>query len=321
MHAMSEFVMASRRLFMHIGIDLGGTKIEGILLGPDGQELARRRVPSPRGSYPDTLGAIAALVHTLEAQGHARCTVGVGIPGALSPETGLVKTANSTWLIGHPLDRDLAVLLDRPVAVANDANCFTLSEATDGAGAGARVVFGVILGTGVGGCLTVDGRVLEGPHRIAGEWGHLPLPWPSADETPGPPCYCGRSGCVETWMSGPGWAAEFQRATGRTLTADALATAAQSGQDPEAAAAFDRYAGRLARGLAMIITLLDPDVIVLGGGVSNVGALYEAVPSRWSRWVFSDAVHTPLRPARFGDASGVRGAAWLGRTAATHPSA
>ena len=303
---------------MHIGIDLGGTKIEGILLAPDGQELARRRVLSPRGSYPDTLGTLAALVHTLESHAQTRCTVGVGIPGALSPETGLVKNANSTWLIGHPLDRDLATVLDRPVAVANDANCFTLSEATDGAGAGASVVFGVILGTGVGGGLTVEGRVLEGPHRIAGEWGHLPLPWPSADETPGPPCYCGRSGCVETWLSGPGWTSEFERATGRALTADALAAAAQSGQDPAATAALDRYVDRLARGLATIITLLDPDVIVLGGGVSNIEALYGSVPARWGRWVFSDAVHTPLRRARFGDASGVRGAAWLGRTTGVH---
>lgn len=297
---------------MHIGIDLGGTKIEGIRLDADGHERQRIRVPAPRGVYSDTLDALAHVVRTLEAPTGHTCTLGVGIPGALSPGSGLVKNANSTWLIGHPLGRDLASRLDRPVAVANDANCFALSEATDGAGAGAPVVFGVILGTGVGGGITVDGHVIEGPHRIAGEWGHLPLPWTTEEERPGPPCYCGRRGCIETWLSGPGWAADFQRTTGRVVTAQALAAAAEAG-DPEARVARERYAERLARSLALIITLLDPDVIVLGGGVSHVDALYTDVPALWSRWVFSDAVHTPLRRARFGDASGVRGAAWLGR--------
>jgi fructokinase len=297
---------------MHIGIDLGGTKIEGVLLDGDGQEQQRLRVPAPRGSYTETLDALAHMVRTLEPPEGPLCTVGVGIPGALSPGSGLVKNANSTWLIGHPLDRDLAARLGRPVAVANDANCFALSEATDGAGAGAPVVFGVILGTGVGGGLTVDGRVIEGPHRITGEWGHLPLPWPLRDEWPGPACYCGRSGCIETWLSGPGWAGDFQRTTGRVMTAHALARAADRG-DPEAHAARLRYVERLARSLALVITLLDPDVIVLGGGLSQIDALYAEVPAQWARWVFSDAVRTPLRRARFGDASGVRGAAWLGR--------
>jgi fructokinase len=297
---------------MHIGIDLGGTKIEGVRLDAEGQERQRLRIPAPHGCYADTVEAIARVVQTLEAPTGQTCTVGVGMPGALSPDTGLVKNANSTWLIGHPLDRDLSARLSRPVAVANDANCFVLSEATDGAGAGASLVFGVILGTGVGGGITVDGRVLEGPHRIAGEWGHLPLPWPSDAERPGPACYCGRSGCIETWLSGPAWAAEVQRTTGRLCTADAIADAARAG-DPVARAARDRYVERLARSLALIITLLDPDVIVLGGGVSQVEALYDEVPAQWARWVFSDAVHTPLRRARFGDASGVRGAAWLGR--------
>jgi fructokinase len=297
---------------MHIGIDLGGTKIEGVRLDAEGQERQRLRVPAPHGCCADTVETIARVVQTLEAPTGQACTVGVGMPGALSPGTGLVKNANSTWLIGHPLDRDLSARLRRPVAVANDANCFVLSEATDGAGAGASLVFGVILGTGVGGGITVDGRVLEGPHRIAGEWGHLPLPWPSDAERPGPACYCGRSGCIETWLSGPGWAADMQRTTGRLCTADAIADAARAG-DPVARAARDRYVERLARSLALIITLLDPDVIVLGGGVSQVEALYDEVPAQWARWVFSDAVHTPLRRARFGDASGVRGAAWLGR--------
>jgi fructokinase len=300
---------------MHIGIDLGGTKIEGVRLDAHGLEQQRIRVPAPRGSYAKTLDAITRVVRSLETHSGPPCTVGVGIPGALSPGSGLVKNANSTWLIGHPLNHDLASLLGRPVAVANDANCFALSEATDGAGAGARVVFGVILGTGVGGGITVDGRVIEGPHRIAGEWGHLPLPWTTDEERPGPECYCGRRGCIETWLSGPGWAADFQRTTGREVTAQALAAAADAG-DPDARAARSRYAERLARSLAVIITLLDPDVIVLGGGVSQVEALYAEVPSTWMRWVFSDAVHTPLRRARFGDASGVRGAAWLGRDAA-----
>lgn len=304
---------------MHIGIDLGGTKIEGVRLDAGGREQQRLRVPAPRGSYADTLDAIVGVVQALEHPAGLSCTVGVGIPGALSPGTGLVKNANSTWLIGHALDRDLAARLARPVAVANDANCFVLSEATDGAGAGAAVVFGVILGTGVGGGITVDGRVIEGPHRIAGEWGHLPLPWPTRDEHPGPPCYCGRTGCIETWVSGPGWAADFHRTTGRQMAADALAAAARDG-DPDAQASRDRYVDRLARSLALIITMLDPDVIVLGGGVSQVQALYDEVPARWARWVFSDAVNTPLRRAGFGDASGVRGAAWLGRAGAQRPS-
>ena len=295
---------------MRIGIDLGGTKIEGLALGDDGRELGRTRVATPRRDYDGTLAAIAGLVHTLEQQFGGPASVGVGIPGALSPATGLVKNANSTWLIGRALDHDLARVLGRPVRLANDANCFALSEATDGAAAGARVVFGVILGTGVGGGIVVDGRLLEGAHRIAGEWGHNPLPWPDADERPGPACYCGRHGCIETWLSGPALAHQFVTETGRALSPDAIAAEAAAG-GAAASRALALYANRLARGLASVINLLDPDVIVLGGGVSNIGMLYTAVPEQWRPYVFSDEVRTRLVAARHGDSSGVRGAAWL----------
>ena len=276
---------------MRIGIDVGGTKIEGILL--DGSvERARIRVPAPRDDYQGTIEAIAGLVARLEAD--ARCTVGVGIPGTLSPRTGLVKNANSTWLIGRPMQRDLEARLGQEVRLANDANCFTVSEAADGAAAGARVVFGVIVGTGTGGGLVVGGQVVTGPNAIAGEWGHNPLPWPRDDERPGPPCYCGKQGCIETFLSGPA----FERHFG--LRPDAAA-----GRVPEA------YIDRMARALASVINLLDPDVIVLGGGLSNLDALYEQVPARWDRWVFGGEVATRLVRARHGDSSGVRGAAWL----------
>ncbi len=295
---------------MKIGVDLGGTKIEAVALAGDGRELGRVRVATPRRDYDGTLDAIADLVRRLE-QGHGGpASVGVGIPGAISPATGLVKNANSTWLIGRAFDHDLADRLQRPVRMANDANCFALSEATDGAGAGAAVVFGVIIGTGVGGGIVVNGRLVEGAHRIAGEWGHNPLPWPRDEERPGPPCYCGRRGCIETFLSGPGLARDFAEATGRALEADQVAAAAAGG-DHDASAALDRYVDRMARALATVINLLDPDVIVLGGGLSNVGALYAAVPPRWLPHVFSDEVHTRLVRARYGDSSGVRGAAWL----------
>jgi len=290
---------------MRIGVDLGGTKIEVVCLDRDGGERLRRRRPTPRGDYDATLAAIAALVRDAQAEAGERCTVGVGIPGTVSADTGLVKNANSTWLNGRALGRDLEAALGRPVRVANDANCFALSEATDGAGAGFDTVFGVILGTGVGGGLVVGGRVLAGANGIAGEWGHDPLPWPGDDERPGPACYCGRSGCIETWLSGPALAREA-----RTRDARAAAEAAAAG-DPVAAAALERYVDRLARGLASVINLFDPHAIVLGGGLSNVEALYRRVPQAWGRHVFSDRVHTRLLRNRHGDSSGVRGAARL----------
>jgi fructokinase len=295
---------------MRIGIDLGGSKIEGIVFDADGRTICRRREATPGGDYEGTLAAIAALVAALEAEAARPCSVGVGIPGALSPASGLVKNANATWLIGKPLDRDLAKRLGRPVRIANDANCFAISEARDGAAAGAAVVFGVILGTGVGGGIVVDGRPLTGRHAIAGEWGHNPLPWPTTEEWPGPACYCGRRGCIETFLSGPALAQQYRRVSGRRATAMEVAARLQAGE-AAAAMTFDRYAERLARALAHVINILDPEVIVLGGGVSNIAALYEAVPRYWQRWVFSDAVTTRLVRHRHGDASGVRGAAWL----------
>jgi fructokinase len=300
-----------------IGIDLGGTKIEAVLLGPAGETLARRRMTSPRGNYEATLDAVAALVSGLEAglaalpaDRSARLSVGVGIPGAISPATGLVKNANSTWLISKPLDRDLEQRLARPVRVANDANCFAVSEAVDGAGAGARLVFGVILGTGVGGGIAIEGRPLLGANAIAGEWGHNPLPWPQAGELEGRRCYCGREGCIETFLSGPALEADYRRTAGSALSAAEIAKAAAAGQ-AKADAVLARYEERLARGLAHVINLLDPEVIVLGGGLSNIARLYETVPRLWGRFVFSDRVDTRLLPPAHGDSSGVRGAAWL----------
>jgi fructokinase len=302
---------------MRIGVDLGGTKIEVIALDDDGSECFRRRIATPRGDYQSTIGAIAGLVHDAEkAVGPA--TVGVGIPGAVSPATGLVKNANSTWLNGQPLAQDLVRMLKRHVVITNDANCFALSEAVDGAGAGRRVVFGVILGTGTGGAIVVDGRVLVGAHAIAGEWGHNPLPWPEEGEWPGPPCYCGRTGCIETFLSGPGLSRDHHAATGERLDAGGIAKRAADG-DEAAVVTMARYEGRLARGLASIINVVDPDAIVLGGGVSNIASLYEHVPHFWKAFVFSDRVSTPLLHARYGDASGVRGAAWMGGEAERSP--
>src|SRR5512133_3801189 len=250
---------------MRIGIDLGGTKIEGIALDAKGAVLARRRVATPRGDYDATLEAIASLVLGFEQEVGRTGTVGVGMPGAISPATGLVKNANSTWLIGQPLDRDLAARLARPVRCANDANCFALSEAVDGAAAGARVVFGVIVGTGTGGGVVVDRKVLTGPNAIAGEWGHNPLPWPQGDEWPGPPCYCGKTGCVETFLSGPGLARDYRNRTGEFVEAPEIAARAVAGE-PAAVTALERYEDRMARALAVVIDILDPDVVVLGGG-------------------------------------------------------
>jgi fructokinase len=295
---------------MRIGVDLGGTKIEAAALDGEGRLLLRRRVPTPSGDYRATIAAIAGLVAALEAELGTRGSVGVATPGALSPATGLIKNANSTCLNGQPLDQDLATALGQPVRLANDANCFALSEAVDGAAAGAETVFGVILGTGVGGGVVVHGRVLTGPNAIAGEWGHNPLPWPAGDERPGPACYCGRTGCIETFLSGPGLAADHHRATGESASAEAIVAAAAHGDDT-AGETLARYEERLARALASVINLLDPEIIVLGGGLSGIARLYETVPRLWPRYVFSDAVATRLVPPRHGDSSGVRGAAWL----------
>lgn len=295
---------------MRIGIDLGGTKIEGVALRDDGSEAFRRRVPTPRGDYERTLAAIAALVAEAERATGRRGSVGVGVPGAPAPRTGLMRNANSTWLAGRPLVADLERVLARPVRVANDANCFALSEAADGAGQGAGVVFGAILGTGTGAGIVVDGRVLVGPNALAGEWGHNPLPWPRADELPGPLCYCGRRGCVETFLSGPGIARDHAEVTGAALGADEIAARAATG-DGAARATLDRHAERAARAFAAIVNVLDPDVIVLGGGVSNLAGLAEEIPRRWAGFVFADTVDTVVRRAVHGDSSGVRGAAWL----------
>lgn len=294
------------------GVDLGGTKIEIVALDGAGRELARRRVPTPREDYAATIEAIARLIEEEEARLGARGTVGMGHPGAVSPATGLVKNANSTWLNGRPLHVDLATRLGREVVLANDANCLALSEATDGAAAGARIVFAVILGTGVGGGIAVDGKVLDGANAIAGEWGHNALPRPTPEELPGPRCWCGLDGCQETWLSGPGLAADHRRVYGEDLSGPQIVARAEAG-DPTCRATLERYADRLARGLAAVINLLDPEVIVLGGGLSRVAMLYEAVPKLWERWIFSDRITTRLLPARHGDSSGVRGAAWLGR--------
>ncbi|MFN4015985.1 MAG: ROK family protein [Reyranella sp.] len=298
---------------MRIGIDLGGTKIEGIVLGDDGSERARLRVATPHESYEATVDAVAGVVRELETRVGARCRVGIGHPGAVSPATGLVKNANSTRLNGHPLDVDLKQALARDdVRLSNDANCFAVSEASDGAGAGAPVVFGVILGTGVGGGIVIDGRPLVGAQAIGGEWGHNALPLPHDDERPGPQCYCGRKGCVEAWLSGPAFQAQYAAASGRELRATDIAEAAATG-DAAASVCFDRYCDRLARSLANVVNLLDPHVIVLGGGLSKMRQLYERVPELWKDYIFSerDSIATRLRPPRHGDSSGVRGAAWL----------
>ena len=297
---------------MRIGIDLGGTKIEGIVLDERGAERARLRAPTPRATYEETVAGVADMVARLEQQVGTRCRVGVGHPGAISPATGLIKNANSTHLNDHPLDRDLKRALEREVRLANDANCFAVSEASDGAGAGAPIVFGVILGTGVGGGVVVDGRPLYGGQAIAGEWGHNALPLPRDDERPGPRCYCGRHGCVEAWLSGPQFQEQFRKATGREMRATDIADAAAVG-DPAATAAMERYCDRLARSLANVINIVDPHVIVLGGGLSKIPQLYTRVPQLWKGYVFSEPekIATKLLPPKHGDSSGVRGAAWL----------
>ena len=295
---------------MRIGVDLGGTKIEGIVLDADGAECCRQRLPTPQEDYQATLTAVAGLVGALEAEVGQQCSVGIGLPGSVSRATGLVKNSNSVCLNGQPLHRDLEALLGRSLRFANDADCFALSEATDGAATGAAVVFGVIVGTGTGGGIVVDGKLVTGPNGIAGEWGHNPMPWPQQDELPGTECYCGRRGCIETWLSGPGLARDHLQLTDTALEAIAITRLAESG-DRSAQETMHRYTDRMARSLASVINIIDPDVIVLGGGVSNFHQLYREVPLFWGKYVFSDRVDTRLVPARYGDASGVRGAAWL----------
>jgi fructokinase len=296
---------------IRIGIDLGGTKIAGIALGPDGTTQAETRMPTPRGDYAGTLDAIVGLVATLEAEaGTEEASVGIGMPGAVSRHNGLIKNANSVWLNGRPFAQDIAARLGRPVRVENDANCLAVSEAVDGAGAGERLVWAVILGTGVGSGIAVGGQALTGRNAIAGEWGHNPLPWPRDDERPGLACYCGRRGCLETWLSGPGLAADHLACTGERLSGEQIVAAALQGEQG-GAATLARYLDRLARGIAHVVNLLDPDVIVLGGGLSRIESVVAALPERIAPHVFSDAFDTPVRASRHGDASGVRGAAWL----------
>ena len=295
---------------MRIGIDLGGTKIEGVALAHDGHELARMRLPTPRSSYTDTITALCKIVEELEARTGETGSVGIGTPGAISPATGLIKNSNSTCLNHMPFNVDIEKALRRPVRIANDADCFALSEATDGAGTGAPTVFGVILGTGVGGGLVINGRLLQGPNAIAGEWGHNPLPWPLPDEIPGPNCYCGKKGCIESWNSGPAFEAEYNAIEKKGRSAEEIIVAARNGER-SAKAALWRYSDRLARALATVINIVDPHVIVLGGGMSNTDELYTEVPSRWGAYVFSDRVDTKLVRNMHGDSSGVRGAAWL----------
>lgn len=301
--------MAEPRADFRVGVDLGGTKIEAVVLDADGAELSRHRVSTPR-SYEATLEAVADVVGRVEEDAGGRGTVGMGIPGTISPATGLVKNANSTWLIGRPLDRDLAETLDRPVRLMNDADCFALSEATDGGGAGAESVFGVILGTGVGGGIVVEGRVLQGAQLVAGEWGHNPLPWPEDDERPGPACYCGLRGCVETFLSGPGMERDHEAVTGRARSTRELADDFELG-DPDARETYRRYVNRLARSLATVVNVLDPEVVVLGGGMSNLPGLAEATAGALPPYVFTDEVTTRVVRNVHGDSSGVRGAAWL----------
>lgn len=294
---------------LRIGIDLGGTKIEGVVLA-DGSECCRERIATPQGDYAATLQALAELVLRLEAVAGAACSVGIGMPGSVSRVSGRVKNSNSVCLNGQPLHQDLEARLERPLRFANDADCFALSEAVDGAGRGAAVVFGVIAGTGTGAGVVVNGQLLHGPNGISGEWGHNPLPWPNAAELPGPDCYCGRQGCIETWLSGPGLARAHRLQFGGERDARTVLQLAELG-DPHAIASLQDYAGRMARALASVVNILDPDVIVLGGGLSNCKRLYTAVARQWQAYVFSDSVETRLLPAGHGDAGGVRGAAWL----------
>jgi fructokinase len=295
---------------VRIGVDLGGTKIEVLAIDRDGRELCRDRVPTPRFDYDATIQTVTSEVRKIENETGRTGTVGVAIPGTISHKTGLVKNANSTWMNGKAFDRDLAMALGREVRIANDANCLALSEATDGAAAGRQVVFAVILGTGCGGGISFHGRVHNGTNGLAGEWGHNPLPWPQKDEYPGPDCYCGKQGCVETWISGTGFEADYRRATNVKLKGAEIISRSLAGE-AAALAALDRYRDRLARSLAHVVNLLDPDVIVMGGGLSRIECVYQDLPSRIQSYVFGKEANTPILPAKYGDSSGIRGAAWL----------
>ena len=295
---------------LRLGVDLGGTKIAGVALGPDGIVLSDRRVPAPRLDYAATLRSIGDMVAALEQEAGGRGSIGIGMPGSISPLSGLVQNANSTWLNGRPFAGDLQAHLGRSVRLANDANCFALSEAVDGAASGAPSVFGVILGTGCGGGFVSGGDLIDGPNHVGGEWGHNPLPWASRQEHPGPLCWCGRHGCMETWVSGTGLEADHARVCGEQATSAAIAQRAEAG-DPAARASLDRHADRLARGLAHVVNILDPHVIVLGGGLSKLAHLYDELPGRIAKHVFADNPRVAVKPPRWGDAGGVRGAAWL----------
>jgi len=295
---------------MRIGIDLGGTKTEAMLMAPDGASLERIRVRTPKQNYEANLDMLSGLISQLDQEAGHPCCVGIGIPGAMSPRTGLIKNANSTWLIGHPFLSDLEKRVGPRVRLANDADCFALSEASDGAGKDFASVFGVILGTGVGGGIVIDGKLISGPNAIAGEWGHTPLPWMSDQEHPGPACYCGKRGCIETWCSGPGLAADHHRETGQLLSPEEIVSAANR-NDVGAEATLSRHADRLARALSTVINVLDPEAIVLGGGLSDLNHLYPAVQQHLGRYVFSDTVMTPVLQNTHGASSGIRGAAWL----------
>ena len=295
---------------MRIGIDLGGTKIEALAIDDRGIGIFRHRIQTPRNDYAGTLQALANLVTTIELEAGEVGSVGVGIPGCISQKTGCVKNSNATWINGRPLDKDLGRLLRREVRVENDANCFAISESVDGAAAGKRTVFGVILGTGCGGGMSINGRSFAGANGVAGEWGHNPLPWPNAEEYPGPQCYCGKRGCLEQWISGTGLELDYKTRSGSVRSAREIVAASEDG-DPLAIAALERFDDRVARGLSLMINIVDPDVIVLGGGVSNSKRLYQSIPERLSSYVFGGEVSTPVVQALHGDASGVRGAAWL----------
>ena len=296
--------------FSRTGIDLGGTKIESIVLDSKGSQVFRKRIPSPQGSYIETVNAITELVLEADKHVHEVTRVGIGIPGALSEQTGLVKNANSTWLIGKPLKSDLEYSLKRRIKIENDANCFTISEAVDGAGAQAQIVFGVILGTGVGGGITINANSLRGVNLITGEWGHNPLPWTNEQELNQNKCYCGKKGCIETFLSGPAVAKNYYKKTGKVLKVENILALSEAG-DPNAQGIFNEFEIHLSKGLAQIINILDPDVIVIGGGLSNISRLYGNTTDLWHEYIFSDRINTKLVPARHGDTSGVRGAAWL----------
>jgi fructokinase len=295
---------------LRIGLDLGGSKIEGILLGPEVTEMAHFRVATPRDDYAATIAAIVDLTARLMQGITARATIGIAVPGSISPHTGLMQNANSTWLNGQAFDRDLEAALATPVRLANDANCFALSETSDGAAENARIVFGVILGTGCGGGVVIDGKLLDGARGIGGEWGHNPLPWAAPDEYPGPPCWCGRKGCLETWVSGPGMAADHARVTGETYTAIEIAARANDGNSG-ARATLSRHADRLARGLAHVVNIIDPDVLVLGGGLSQLSHLYELLPQLMGPHIFADRASVVIKAPKWGNSSGSRGAARL----------